>query len=154
MPSRVYASLLRCQPSNRKGGDGDVSMPSRAVTSFLLRVYDHETSRLEKVSMPSRADTSFLHYSRSTMWICGKYCVNALSGWYLISTRISKVFKIDNFSVSIPSRASTSFLPFWCLDEWIREYPVSMPSRASTSFLRWMACWFSLLEGRVNALTG
>ena len=35
MPSRVYASLLRCQPSNRKGGDGDVSMPSRAGTSFL-----------------------------------------------------------------------------------------------------------------------
>ena len=30
-----------------------------------------------------------------------------------------------------------------------------MPSRAYTSFLRWMACWFSLLEGQsVNALSG
>ena len=85
MPSRVYASLLRCQPSNRKGGDGDVSMPSRAVTSFLLRVYDHETSRLEKVSMPSRAVTSFLRKIKYPANYHSE-CVNALSGCYLIST--------------------------------------------------------------------
>ena len=62
-----------------------MSMPSRAVTSFLLRVYDHETSRLEKVSMPSRAVTSFLRKIKYPANYHSE-CVNALSGCYLIST--------------------------------------------------------------------
>ena len=40
-----------------------VSMPSRAVTSFLPGISSgHAKTRLPKVSMPSRAVTSFLQY--------------------------------------------------------------------------------------------
>ena len=95
------------------GGDtGTVSMPSRAYTSFLPLHGDRkDRSMAKQVSMPSRAYTSFLRkitnskfYGKVPVCQCplgliphfyvvlndrviGKrYCVNALSGLYLIST--------------------------------------------------------------------
>ena len=63
----------------------EVSMPSRAwIVTPELAAYN----RRIKVSMPSRAYTSFLlskfRWIRSRIWSC----FNALSGLYLISTRI------------------------------------------------------------------
>ena len=62
------------------------------------------------------------------------YCVNALSGLYLIVTDSSLWRVICNHTVSMPSRAYTSLLPdnyYLALDRPI----VSMPSRAYTSLL-------------------
>ena len=63
----------------------EVSMPSRAVTSFLPRSILRDPVHYGVVSMPSRAVTSFL------LIVNGKLddelrSVNALSGCYLIST--------------------------------------------------------------------
>ena len=70
----------------------------------LSRVYD--------VSMPSRAYTSFLLFIWSTRKVL-MYCVNALSGLYLISTTLDEMSSIDEvYSVSMPSRAYTSFLRY------------------------------------------
>ena len=60
-------------------------MPSRAVTSFLLGL-SRWNRRLNIVSMPSRAVTSFLRWAEKSDLLLCFYCVNALSGCYLIST--------------------------------------------------------------------
>ena len=52
----------------------------------LLRKYYWFWYPQECVSMPSRAYTSFLHWNPSSIGRGNNYCVNALSGWYLIST--------------------------------------------------------------------
>ena len=62
-----------------------VSMPSRAYTSFLRLNALKQTTYHDAVSMPSRAYTSFLH-EIDTSYHYQWYCVNALSGLYLIST--------------------------------------------------------------------
>ena len=72
--------------------------------------YPHLIKR--EVSMPSRAYTSFLHVSAG---MSGRrdVCVNALSGLYLISTAADNnhnTTAADN--VSMPSRAYTSFLRY------------------------------------------
>ena len=61
-----------------------VSMPSRADDSFLLKAEIRKVAE-KNVSMPSRADDSFLRNEESGRknWDIG---VNALSGWWLIST--------------------------------------------------------------------
>ena len=65
----------------------DVSMPSRAYTSFLRKQSTWTVVNIYLVSMPSRAYTSFLPQkllrSRIQLQIL---CVNALAGLYLIST--------------------------------------------------------------------
>ena len=64
-----------------------VSMPSRAVTSFLLGQDDDLWKVIETdVSMPSRAVTSFLLRDNNDEYEPAGPCVNALSGCYLIST--------------------------------------------------------------------
>ena len=69
-----------------------VSMPSRAVTSFLQPSPSFVINKISTVSMPSRAVTSFLRCSHTTtISIC--QCVNALSGCYLISTSATKVLQ-------------------------------------------------------------
>ena len=72
--------------------------------------------RAINVSMPSRAYTSFLHdctrCSYKSRWIC----VNALSGLYLISTDRKATELMYGEEVSMPSRAYTSFLRWcWCI---------------------------------------
>ena len=69
--------------------DGDleiVSMPSRAVTSFLLPDSERRFITTVCVSMPSRAVTSFLPHYECDTYAGTTLCVNALSGCYLIST--------------------------------------------------------------------
>ena len=63
------------------------------------------------------------------------WSVNALSGWWLISTFVIQYTMVYYSAVSMPSRADDSFL----LKAEIRkvaEKNVSMPSRADDSFLR------------------
>ena len=111
-------------------------MPSRAVTSFLLRrnkpikkgkgncvnaltgCYLISTSKLDSVevkiflgvSMPSRAVTSFLHYPRlfapfkTTVCQCPH---GLLPHFYVVPF---KIFRLETSPVSMPSRAVTSFL--------------------------------------------
>ena len=87
-----------------------VSMPSRAVTSFLLSEAPVYFQLLVIVSMPSRAVTSFLLITVVFTPMCDTVCVNALSGCYLISTSIDPHYQFWIFWVSMPSRAVTSFL--------------------------------------------
>ena len=69
------------------------------------------TTYLRKcVSMPSRAVTSFLRQKWDIFPITRNIRVNALSGCYLISTRIEKEARRQWGIVSMPSRAVTSFL--------------------------------------------
>ena len=64
------------------------------------------------VSMPSRAVTSFLLRRNKPIKKGKGNCVNALTGWYLISTSKLDSVEVKIFlGVSMPSRAVTSFLP-------------------------------------------
>ena len=60
--------------------------------------------------MPSRAYTSFLQGMNMLPKIITDASVNALSGLYLISTRIQRWSRVYINTVSMPSRAYTSFL--------------------------------------------
>ena len=66
-----------------------VSMPSRAYTSFLPPEGAEKVKRIYMVSMPSRAYTSFLRLCMDTHIMFRILSVNALSGLYLISTRMA-----------------------------------------------------------------
>ena len=115
MPSRAYTSLLRRARYNLSRFCQVVSMPSRAYTSLLLSVWQLNllkrlgtcqcplgliphcyaenfkkmVDNAELVSMPSRAYTSLLQGMFEFMGF-REYCVNALSGLYLIVTRICR----------------------------------------------------------------
>ena len=65
-----------------------------------------------------------------------EFCVNALSGLYLISTANSRSSQSRIHLVSMPSRAYTSFLLEKKMNTVLDSWNVSMPSRAYTSFLR------------------
>ena len=62
MPSRAVTSFLRDPTSPNEYNDLVVSMPSRAVTSFLPVLNCRARNCGGVVSMPSRAVTSFLQY--------------------------------------------------------------------------------------------
>ena len=106
-------------------------------------------------------------------------CVNALSGLYLISTKLLSWVLISMITVSMPSRAYTSFLHYIVVHQksttmWLCQCPlgliphfyenhtggtissdgVSMPSRAYTSFLRCNDKLHQRLWYSVNALSG
>ena len=86
MPSRAVTSFLpKLTAMDNIRGRELVSMPSRAVTSFLQEVITPKKSKKPVVSMPSRAVTSFLQRRRQNCLRVSQ-CVNALSGCYLIST--------------------------------------------------------------------
>ena len=117
-----------------------VSMPSRAVTSFLPNSALKGIQNQKCVSMPSRAVTSFLPI------LCLAFerrvfaaSVNALSGCYLISTSHSFVYSSYANNVSMPSRAVTSFLlevkmlsgcDPWCVNALSGCYLISTRRRA------------------------
>ena len=89
------------------------------------------------VSMPSRAVTSFLPAGPFNQDEDDQYSVNALSGCYLISTLLCR-FDIYNFSRSRVNALSGCYListegAMFAFNG--RHYYVSMPSRAVTSFL-------------------
>ena len=104
-------STLHLMESTLNGQEHTVSMPSRAYTSFLRTLSLVKPVAFNKVSMPSRAYTSFLHpesrislIRKNILCQCPLgliphfyvdlrvhlpfflFCVNALSGLYLIST--------------------------------------------------------------------
>ena len=87
-----------------------VSMPSRAVTSFLHSFKATQDPGVISVSMPSRAVTSFLHYPRlfapfkTTVCQCPH---GLLPHFYVVPF---KIFRLETSPVSMPSRAVTSFL--------------------------------------------
>ena len=63
LPYRAVTSFLQLTNQSYRYPILAVSMPSRAVTSFLLCcIFFTFTATGEKVSMPSRAVTSFLQY--------------------------------------------------------------------------------------------
>ena len=93
---------------------------------YLISTHSKATEKqsYELVSMPSRAYTSFLREANSASFSFerdrGRFIrqsfslvgVNALSGLYLISTRIIRYFLTVYWKVSMPSRAYTSFLRY------------------------------------------
>ena len=74
------------------------------------------------------------------------YCVNALSGLYLISTLIKLYLSRFFVWVSMPSRAYTSFLPDQGLESWssvtkLCQCPLGLiPHFYHDHLRRW--CWF------------
>ena len=65
-----------------------VSMPSRAVASFLRSQISNKIGKWVRwVSMPSRADAPFLLGIGVTLAIVAVLGINALSGWDSISTK-------------------------------------------------------------------
>ena len=90
-----------------------VSMPSRAGTPFLRLDKGYYRQDEVAVSMPSRAGTPFLQNAWVVEMIEDGRSINALSGWYSISTGkqiISQASVCQN--VSMPSRAGTPFLRY------------------------------------------
>ena len=65
--------------------------------------------------MPSRAYTSLLRNMAQTRKPIFFYCVNALTGLYLIATQYVKFSTIEQCLVSMPSRAYTSLLLTKCI---------------------------------------
>ncbi len=90
----------------------EVSMPSRAYTSFLRLRRCHRHSVRTGVSMPSRAYTSFLQWVtldrkyEVLMFQCPLGLIPHFYSYVLEETRLS-----EN-NVSMPSRAYTSFLQY------------------------------------------
>ena len=63
--------------------------------------------------LPYQAVTSFLQEILTTKALQYYHCVNALSGCYLISTKVHKQqWRKGRLCVSMPSRAVTSFLQY------------------------------------------
>ena len=83
--------------------------PLGLMTHFYSKKTLRHVSTSVLVSMPSRADDSFLRRSTGRgserVWR-----VNALSGWWLISTSVIMIVANGVQSVSMPSRADDSFL--------------------------------------------
>ena len=130
--------------------------------------------------MPSRAYTSLLHGMPVERLGKGAYCVNALTGLYLIATRMTfSELCITGTIVSMPSRAYTSLLRQYCMHLMTTSlqcqcphgliphcyivnssktiddlYEVSMPSRAYTSLLPGYLPMVPDEQYSVNALTG
>ena len=77
-------------------------MPSRAYTSFLRAVSAMTALLLIAVSMPSRAYTSFLQMQRDELFACFVFCVNALTGLYLISTMVRSLYKYSTSKCQCP----------------------------------------------------
>ena len=111
MPSRAYTSFLRSIHSHWIPNFAKVSMPSRAYTSFLREVYKNELNKAFVCQCPlgliphfyevkefdSRVGHAILcqcplgliphfYWKNGYTTMNFKFCVNALSGLYLIST--------------------------------------------------------------------
>ena len=94
------------------GGDtGTVSMPSRAYTSFLRKEFVMRKKQAGLCQCPLGLIPHFYVKRVSCKAAYSNFCVNALSGLYLISTKTWKFYGYQDTSVSMPSRAYTSFLP-------------------------------------------
>ena len=135
MPSRADDSFLRrFMVETLEDMYITCQCPLGLMTHFYQRRWK-SPSYMVIVSMPSRADDSFLrrhlqiepsfdYYSVNALsgwWLISTekrgidviyddLSVNALSGWWLISTEISLIFN-SRWLVSMPSRADDSFLP-------------------------------------------
>ena len=107
------------------------------------------------VSMPSRAYTSFLQSIYKAIYNILWWCFNALSGWYLISTferTFNKFFHKDGVNaLSGWYLISTGFI---VISTRCESISVSMPSRVDISFLHVGQYLKDDGRPRVNALSG
>ena len=85
MPSRAYTSFLHGNTQGVAVEHALCQCPHGLIPHFYSIYMDGRISRIQIVSMPSRAYTSFLRHKYWTPEMC-RYCVNALTGLYLIST--------------------------------------------------------------------
>ena len=96
-----------------------------------------EEERNELVSMPSRADDSFLLCLTFHRYQTALECVNALSGWWLISTpHLLGKSCLLRIMCQCPLGLMTHFYLIKREERNLWE-DVSMPSRADDSFLRY-----------------
>ena len=114
-------SGLSCYDMVRKlnAAISKVSMPSRAYTSFLLIIELGYITYITLVSMPSRAYTSFLPNHVSSRWSSAQLGFNALSGLYLISTRLqSKSMERRWIMFQCPLGLIPHFYTHVCAQQW------------------------------------
>ena len=113
MPSRAYTSFLQqnriCKSDARVKG---CQCPLGLIPHFYGTRKVPYCDMGQQVSMPSRAYTSFLPGKTLISIITGLKGVNALSGLYLISTYYQERKGSGRHQVSMPSRAYTSFLRY------------------------------------------
>ena len=113
--------------------------PLGLIPHFYIYRIDFTSNMIVIVSMPSRAYTSFLHLVSQHHKYWRYSCVNALSGLYLISTKMP--FGISSRGVDTRVNALSGLylistvISSASLDALKKI--VSMPSRAYTSFLRY-----------------
>ena len=90
----------------------NVSMPSRAYTSFLQNDNGEDVYYRFPCQCPLGLIPHFYDYCRAYSRSSSN-CVNALSGLYLIST-LKELYRRTSkkYNVSMPSRAYTSFLRY------------------------------------------
>ena len=88
-----------------------VSMPSRAYTSFLRYLQWHMMQCITMCQCPLGLIPHF-YDDMPALNSTGVFCVNALSGLYLISTLMKFILLNSPMIVSMPSRAYTSFLRY------------------------------------------
>ena len=88
-------------------------MPSRAYTSFLLTMITVDYKDSHFVCQCPLGLIPHFYEAYKAKKKLNAYCVNALSGLYLISTGRSRAsWRRRNQNVSMPSRAYTSFLRY------------------------------------------
>ena len=87
MPSRAYTSFLHIGSEEECSAELiAVSMPSRAYTSFLLRKLVHQIETISMCQCPLGLIPHFYLKISKSQYAKFRTCVNALSGLYLIST--------------------------------------------------------------------
>ena len=136
MPSRAYTSFLLCQYV-----DGSIEAfvmcqcPLGLIPHFYVAACTRRRTDEEVCQCPLGLIPHF--YDKDVLLMARWYCVNALSGLYLISTPYMLYVQDNILNVSMPSRAYTSFLQDGYINLYAARNAVSMPSRAYTSFLRY-----------------
>ena len=124
-----HISILTLQSVSTGGLAPGISLEKKIANVDTLNV---------RVSMPSRAYTSFLQGMNMLPKIITDASVNALSGLYLISTRIKGDYK---WKERLTCQCPLGLIPHFYMtvpDVAIKVgESVSMPSRAYTSFLRY-----------------
>ena len=102
MPSRAYTSFLHSSIEDKHLYALSVNALSGLYLSSTEAQKGELCSRLIIVSMPSRAYTSFLPLKAYVEVATRLYCVNALSGLYLISTHMQLLNSVDDILCQCP----------------------------------------------------
>ena len=145
------------EPEDEEPGSDDTDRVNALSGCYLISTFTKKFSIVNQfiVSMPSRAVTSFLRRSKNIIRSDERICVNALSGCYLISTGRKESMTQERYAVSMPSRAVTSFLLDVPANECMfQDVGVNALSGCYLISTAWGERYYNRLVKSVNALSG